>query len=40
MGEESVMGTQQPGEKEEAHSGDNEGTGDGAVQPDGEMESQ
>ena len=40
MGEESVVGAEEPGEEEEGHSGDDEGAGDGAVQPDGEMESQ
>ena len=40
MGEESVMGAEEPGEEEEGHSRDDKGSSDGAVQPGGEMEPQ
>lgn len=40
MGEESVVGAEEPGEEEEAHAGDDEGAGDGAVEPCGQMKSQ
>ena len=34
------MGAEEPGEEEEGHSRDDKGSGDGAIQPGGEMESQ